>query len=391
MPTQITWALYSDSGVPLVGATPSFADYATRAGVSRSPPAIVDLGSGQYGFTPSEGDLSVGVAYLVDNGLGSNPRRVSGAASYASAPFVVWHLESDDGSLWSGAAPTISSYRSSAGARTPASVMSVRTYLFALTPTTDDVLVGVTFVATSPAGAWPLNVQGSFGTQGTPLTDMVAFATVEDVRADLGIQDTLSDSRIARRILAASSLIEAYCCRAFRRSTNKTEKVAGYGTQRMLLSLTPISSVTQITYDGSIVSSDLYEIEQDSDGNGWCVYAPGGWTWTAPGMQLSSNPPEPLPGMERQLYEVQYSGGYCLPNDLTQSEPYLPPGIKEACIMLSCHLWRQAGRDGNIISESVGGASVQYGYIGGVDSSPANHGGIPGWIAAMLHPYKRAV
>lgn len=223
------------------------------------------------------------------------------------------------------------------------------------------------------------------------LTDKIAFALLADVKADLGITDAALDSALERRILAASALVERYCNRAFRRTVGKVEKLAGYGTTRLLPSLTPIESVASITYDGAIVDPSLYEIETDSGGNGWAIFAEGGWLWTTPGVQTSAEGPNPLPGMERKLYAVTYTGGFTLPNDtVPTTNPVLPFEIQEATTLLSAHLYAQRGRDGNVVSESVGDASVNLGFIGGVDAAPRESFGIPASIAAMLDGWRRA-
>lgn len=222
------------------------------------------------------------------------------------------------------------------------------------------------------------------------LTDKIAFALLSDVKGDLGITDASLDSALERRILAASGLVERYCNRSFRRTVGKVEKLAGYGTTRLLPSLTPIESVASVTYDGTIVDPALYEIEPDAGGNGWALFAEGGWLWTAPGSQTIAEALVPLAGMERKLYAVTYTGGFTLPNDSSPATPpTLPFEIQEATTLLAAHLYAQRGRDGNVIGESVGDASVTLGVIGGADAAPRESFGIPASIAAMLDGWRR--
>jgi hypothetical protein len=158
MSSPVAWALYGSTGAPLTGATPAFVDYCTRAGVARTPPTILELGGGLYGFAPTDADESTGVCYLIDNGAAASPRRVSGAVTTAALPFTAWHLEDGAGALWAGAAPTVATYRSLAGALASPGVVAATAYLVSVTPTGADAAVGVTFRADSAAGAWPANV-----------------------------------------------------------------------------------------------------------------------------------------------------------------------------------------------------------------------------------------
>jgi hypothetical protein len=157
------WAVYTTDVdgnlVPTAGlvAGMSFIDYRDHAtGAARTPPAaIVDLGGGQYGFEASDLDGSVGTAWLVDNGVDTLPRRTAGAVHAGGDPFSVWHLEDNDGELWTGAAPTITEYSNGTIPVTSPGVVAITTYLFSVSPSTADLVTGVTFLATSPAGAAP--------------------------------------------------------------------------------------------------------------------------------------------------------------------------------------------------------------------------------------------
>lgn len=222
------------------------------------------------------------------------------------------------------------------------------------------------------------------------LTNLVAFCLLDDLKSDLGISGSANDSRLEAKVLQASELIEAYCGRQFRYNASRVEKLAGYGTTRLLPNLTPIASVASVFFeDGAEVSASSYVVETDTRGDGWALYAETGWERTGPGVQTISATPVALIGEERAAFTVTYAGGYSLPNDSVKPGPLLPTTISEACLMLACTLWRQRGRDANVIAESVGDASIQLGFIGGIDSAPRESFGIPAGIAAMLDAYKR--
>jgi hypothetical protein len=161
----VAWAIYDDTGAPRTGALGliTLVDYRDRSGNPRVQPTLLDLGGGSYGILPTATDELVGTCYLVDFGVGSNPRRVSGAITNGQPPFSVWHLEDATGALWTGAAPTIQAgnYASASGPLTSPGVVTVAstTYLFSVTPTTADATAGVSFRADSAAGAEPAYVQ----------------------------------------------------------------------------------------------------------------------------------------------------------------------------------------------------------------------------------------
>lgn len=162
MATPITWALYDNSGAPLLGATPTFVDFCLRNGAVVTPaPTIIELGGGLYGFEPTSQHEQQGICYLINNGTGANPARIAGGIGIPSLPFSVWYLEDGAGALWTGAPPTIAAgnYRSMTSVLTAPPIVAARSYLFSLTPVQADADVGVTFLSNSPAGAFPESVQ----------------------------------------------------------------------------------------------------------------------------------------------------------------------------------------------------------------------------------------
>lgn len=176
MADSLSWLVVDATGAPRTGATPTFVDYRDRSGNARTPPTISHQGGGVYGFTPSTTDENVGAVFLVDNGAGSVPRRVSGVVTSTGAPFLGWHLEDSVGNLWAGAAPTVGLYASPNGTPvTPApAVVAVRPYLFTLTPSETDLATDVSVRLDSPAGASPPFLAGSlekpFGYAPAPAT-----------------------------------------------------------------------------------------------------------------------------------------------------------------------------------------------------------------------------
>lgn len=154
------------TGAPLLGAVASlsFPDYrlAEAPFTQRTAPAIVELGLGEYGFTPTAADESAGVVFLVDGTAAAGPRYFSGAVYTPSTPFIGWHLEDNTGALWGGAAPTVSLWSDfAAAARTPPAVVAATAYLFIVKPSAADLAADVAFIITSPTGAYPEDRDGS--------------------------------------------------------------------------------------------------------------------------------------------------------------------------------------------------------------------------------------
>jgi hypothetical protein len=68
--------LYDSAGAPLTGATPTFDTYKDDLGANLAQPSITEIGGGAYKFTPVL-DPARGIAYVVDGGASSNPRRLA--------------------------------------------------------------------------------------------------------------------------------------------------------------------------------------------------------------------------------------------------------------------------------------------------------------------------
>jgi hypothetical protein len=127
---------------PLTTATPGFGKYVDRSGASRTAPSVTHLGGGIYSFTPSDDDEATGVAFLLDGGVGAEPRFLSGAIHLPdnSNQFWVFHFVTSAGALWAGAAPSVGRYVDVSGAsRTPPSLVSLAAHLYCLSPSSADV------------------------------------------------------------------------------------------------------------------------------------------------------------------------------------------------------------------------------------------------------------
>ncbi len=147
----------TSGGTPLTGAAGSFTPIARDlVGGVRTPPAVVELGEGAYRVTVSDADEAVGTVVHIDLGVGRMPRRVTFACFKADQSNQFWalHVENPDGTVWAGAAPTVGSFRSSAGTRTaPVPVALAGAYLYAVVPTTADIAADVEIRIDGPVGS----------------------------------------------------------------------------------------------------------------------------------------------------------------------------------------------------------------------------------------------
>lgn len=144
-------------GVPLLGAGGSFSVIARDvAGAVRAAPAVVELADGVYRITPTTGDAEAGTVVHIDCGAGREPRRWTFAICKPDLSNQFWavHVENPDGSAWSGAAPTVGSYRDGSGPRTPPALTAVEgAWLWVARPSTADIAADVEIVIIGPAGS----------------------------------------------------------------------------------------------------------------------------------------------------------------------------------------------------------------------------------------------
>lgn len=209
-----------------------------------------------------------------------------------------------------------------------------------------------------------------------------ALTTVSQVETDLGITPDSQTAKLEGLILDASDTIESRTSRQFRKE-EVTEQLAGLGTVRLAVARTPIdtSAEVTITYDAVEVDSDTYEVEDAGAGFLRSIY--GTWNWDA--NALPTIGVDPLPGTERKLYEVTYTGGYVLPNDTVGSRD-LPRDLELACRQLVAQLYFGIGRDPSIVQEKVLSGSVTY-QKGSVDSGPDSD--LPPLTRAAVRKYRR--
>ncbi len=165
MADPIVFALYDSSGVPLAAQTPTFTHYVTKAGVAGTDPTITNLGGGRYGFLPTVADEVAGMCYLIDGGVAAAPRWVYGVIHTQLAPFALFCVFDAAGTALSSGAPTVGQYTDLAAvARSAPTVTQVGAiaYMYTITPSAADLLVGVSFRMDAFAGTTPAYLTGFF-------------------------------------------------------------------------------------------------------------------------------------------------------------------------------------------------------------------------------------
>lgn len=131
-----------------------------RSGGSRSV-TLSHIGAGTWAFAPTDADETIGTVVLVDAGAGNfgpdGGRRTVFPVHLNDNSNQFWAVvvENPNGTVWAGAAPTVTPYTDSTGASrtapTPGAVAGA--YLWHVTPTAGDVAVGVEGRINGPAGS----------------------------------------------------------------------------------------------------------------------------------------------------------------------------------------------------------------------------------------------
>jgi hypothetical protein len=208
-----------------------------------------------------------------------------------------------------------------------------------------------------------------------------ALTTLATVKTELSITGSSDDAYLERLIDAASAFIASYCRREFHSQSSIAEKVAGHGGKFLTVAVTPITTLTSISYDGSAVGSDNYEIH---DADAGLIYALGAWVWTADHLQSIGQ--EALGRRERKLYTVTYDGGYVTPEQ--GGSVTLPKDLEDACISLVVMRYRQKGRDPAVKTERLMEASIGYAATSGSTGSDPLQATAP-WVYSILQRYMR--
>lgn len=194
-----------DTGAPLAGQVLAFAAYVDTSGIPRTPPAITDLGDGAYSFTPSEADVTAGVAYEFSCGSNASPTRMYGSVGYLVA-FAIYNPAVTPYVPVPGLAPVFTSYQDLDGVeRAPPLLFGLGSGLYGFLPTTPDYRTGITYTVQIPTGYAPEYVNGSIydanaAVPAPPLTADLSGSAIIAAQASLDLAGGVA-------LVAAGSLV----------------------------------------------------------------------------------------------------------------------------------------------------------------------------------------
>jgi hypothetical protein len=175
------------------------------------------------------------------------------------------------------------------------------------------------------------------------------LTTLLSVKNELGITGSSSDRELISFIEQASDWIGSYCGRTFAKETVVETRDASGGLF-MVLTRRPIITITQVTLDGSTISSTTYTID---DANAGLLFRSIGWTST----QLGRHYVEKFPLLHgKRDWSFTYTAGYVTPGS-TDSQRNLPYDIEMAAVQLTKALYVARRDDPMVIKQVVGEAS----------------------------------
>lgn len=187
-----------------------------------------------------------------------------------------------------------------------------------------------------------------------------SLTTLAAVKTELSIPTltTTDDDYLTSVICRVSDYIASRCNRVFTYSAAWAESVPAYASTKLVVTHTPVVSITSITYNSGAVDSSTYSL---SDVNKGWIYRNTGWSWTA---SFYGNVGQDVyAGSEGNLFVVTYSGGYVTPQQAADAvgTRNLPYDLEDACILGVVSRYRTRGQDRRVTQESLMSASVSYG------------------------------
>lgn len=197
------------------------------------------------------------------------------------------------------------------------------------------------------------------------------LTTTSAVKAVLGTTSTADDAFLDALITRASEWASAYVGYPLW-PAKYLETVPGYGTRRLMLSRTPLLSVTGVFYGTDSGSyEEVYTSEVGLDREAGFVERRAGWAWTASmGGDLT---PRPTPGEESPEWRVEYVAGYSYAGLSTASVVWstekgttstgrtLPHDVEAAVIE---RVIQDYNADADVLEKQVGDLRIRYGSFG---------------------------
>lgn len=191
-------------------------------------------------------------------------------------------------------------------------------------------------------------------------TDLTDAATLS---AELGWQ--ANDARIPRLINLASDLARQYMNRfapvSIEYAAGFVENVRGYQQPRIILTKTPVLTITSIAWQGFVFDPSEYTLQEPDAG---FVYRQVGFPWTGlvrNGLMQEDN----VPGSEDRLITVTYTGGWVTPGQIAAGgwggpPRSLPFDLEDAVVMIARDRALHMNTDGSLVHEELGSAKAFY-------------------------------
>lgn len=187
------------------------------------------------------------------------------------------------------------------------------------------------------------------------------------------------DTEVVREIAAVSAMIENHIRRPKRLlQTQYQEYVSGTGGSTIMLSVTPVLSISGITLRGQSLTPDWILAPESG-----ILFRPQGWEYT--GRVSRDIEDTRVPGHEAPEFVVYYTGGYT-PPELGSIEPPLPADIEQAAIVALLQ-WAQVQTQ-NLSVQRVRIGDFTTTYSAGV-SNTGGVRGLPNPAIDLLAPYRR--
>jgi len=206
------------------------------------------------------------------------------------------------------------------------------------------------------------------------------FTTLNVVKNEMNITGSSVDALLVDGIRQSRDIITRFTGREFARETIQ-ETMDSAGGLKLVVSRTPLISITQITDDGTTISSTLYSID-DSDAG--IIFKETGWKNT----QMAGQNVVQFPLHEgKRDWSVTYIAGYIMPGS-TEGAVTLPYDLERASIDIIKTFYFQASNDPTFKSEKVGDASYTRFSMGETGGGSGN-GGLPPSSINILNRWKR--
>lgn len=218
-----------------------------------------------------------------------------------------------------------------------------------------------------------------------------AFASLADLKSDLGITVSTYDDVLARLIAqTGAEMVRAACRREeslgnpFARATY-IEKVPGTGDQILQLARYPIVSVSTVLCNGTDAITD-YEV---ANGDAGQIWRENGWTLDDAPQWFTARSLSGRTG--NFVFWVTYVAGFVM-FDATGSNAEsvtLPADLQAVCLEFARAKWFARGNDPNVESRRVGEVSETLRDPARYLTTGAN--GVPTELWARMAPWREVI